>query len=673
MKRSKLILSLIAGICCLAMMCFGVYAATTELTFKLTGSITYECANVKATIETAVYQTYSMTQDEAFDMANKLADSSFSEITMSKAKHPTTGEVYYHKYTTGTNTAKDFEVTLDFTTASVYFLVMDIKPINASADIKTVLTDSTTRTNLWTSTSETEISKQMSILIPQNSTGEKIVVAYGVRNTATAVSTMLDMSLTLSEYDPTEYLTFTEADDLSYVSVAAKDTSISGHILIPETYNGLPVTTLASGAFKNCASIKAITLPENLTTINMEGFYGCTSSLQLNWNATNMVSCDNMGTWPSYGFGVYFGRNVETIPSNSFFGASNMMEVYFRGNKLKSIGTDAFYGCTSIWKLRLPSSLTEIGNEAFAGCTFLSSVDLTGLTYLGEKMFSGCTSLNNVTVPKSIVTTGEYVFKDCSGLTNLTLESGLRYLGGYMFYNCDGLTEVTIPNTIKDNGEYPFSGCNNLLDVTLEKGLTFLGKYMLGQTFFTSITIPGTIVDFEEDVFSMNGNIKTAVLESGITTIPAWTFSGCYLTENFTIPSTVTYIGKYAFQSCSFTSITIPSSVLTIEERAFYNCTLLETITFNAGCTSIGSYAFYGCRALSTIKIPNSVTYIGRYAFQDCSALTSITVTSASSYTWMCATNPNASSQTTVSLATASTNKTYFTSTYVSYYWKRVS
>lgn len=50
---------------------------------------------------------------------------------------------------------------------------------------------------------------------------------------------------------------------------------------------------------------------------------------------------------------------------------------------------------------------------------------------------------------------------------------------------------------------------------------------------------------------------------------------------NFRIPSTVTYIAKYAFYDCrKLTSITIPASVTEIGPYAFSGCSCLKSATF---------------------------------------------------------------------------------------------
>ena len=118
-----------------------------------------------------------------------------------------------------------------------------------------------------------------------------------------------------------------------------------------------------------------------------------------------------------------------------------------------------------------------------------------------------------------------------------------------------------------------------------------------------------------------------------------------------TIPSSVTSIDGYAFNSCSgLTSVTIPNSVTSIGAYAFYRCTGLTSITIPSvdclynkefssvfsgynnlhvtlnGGTSIGEWAFSGCSGLTSVTIPDSVTSIGSGAFASCKGLTSVTI-----------------------------------------------
>jgi len=94
---------------------------------------------------------------------------------------------------------------------------------------------------------------------------------------------------------------------------------------------------------------------------------------------------------------------------------------------------------------------------------------------------------------------------------------------------------------------------------------------------------------------------------------------------SYTIPTSVTSIGDYAFSECfSLMNINIPSSVTSIGDHAFDGCTALTSVNISLGVASIGVEVFSGCVALPSISIPSSMTSIGQQAFWDCWALTNI-------------------------------------------------
>ena len=79
-----------------------------------------------------------------------------------------------------------------------------------------------------------------------------------------------------------------------------------------------------------------------------------------------------------------------------------------------TIGTNVFFGCTSLTNVNIPSSVTEIGMNAFGECSSLTSVNIpSSVTYIGPGAFSGCTSLTNVNIPSSVTEIGISAFKGC--------------------------------------------------------------------------------------------------------------------------------------------------------------------------------------------------------------------------------------------------------------------
>jgi len=67
---------------------------------------------------------------------------------------------------------------------------------------------------------------------------------------------------------------------------------------------------------------------------------------------------------------------------------------------LQKIGTDAFYGCTSLSSIIIPSTVTEIGQYAFYNCDNLREVVLHGVPReIGIAAFTYCSSLERFTFP----------------------------------------------------------------------------------------------------------------------------------------------------------------------------------------------------------------------------------------------------------------------------------
>ena len=106
----------------------------------------------------------------------------------------------------------------------------------------------------------------------------------------------------------------------------------------------------------------------------------------------------------------------------------------------------AFFGCSSLTSLTLPSSLQSIGDCAFSGCKSLTSLTLpSSLQSIGDRAFYGCNSLTSLTLPSSLQSIGDSAFWGCNSLTSLTLPSSLQSIGDSAFYGCDSLSTLYIP------------------------------------------------------------------------------------------------------------------------------------------------------------------------------------------------------------------------------------
>ncbi|MHC6203991.1 leucine-rich repeat domain-containing protein [Breznakiellaceae bacterium SP9] len=180
------------------------------------------------------------------------------------------------------------------------------------------------------------------------------------------------------------------------------------------------------------------------------------------------------------------GFPVTAIGDMAFFACSSLTLITIPSS-VTSIGVRAFSGCSSlkwVW-LTIPSSVTSIGKWAFNGCSSLTSIAIPGsVTTIDSGAFSGCSSLTSITIPSSVTAIGDYAFSSCSSLTWLTIPSSVTAIGPGAFYDCSSLTWVTIQGSVTKfeygtGGIYVFSGCSKLSPAArkhlIDKGYT--GKF----------------------------------------------------------------------------------------------------------------------------------------------------------------------------------------------------
>ena len=95
-----------------------------------------------------------------------------------------------------------------------------------------------------------------------------------------------------------------------------------------------------------------------------------------------------------------------------------------------TIGQAAFYSCSDLSELNLPSTLTSIGRNAFSYCS-ITELDLPdGLLTLGG--FNG-NPITELVIPDSVTAIADNAFTECTQLTSVVLPAGLETCGERAF------------------------------------------------------------------------------------------------------------------------------------------------------------------------------------------------------------------------------------------------
>ena len=335
------------------------------------------------------------------------------------------------------------------------------------------------------------------------------------------------------------------------------------------------------------------------------------------------------------------GYPVTSIGSYAFYQCSSLTSVMI-GTNVTSIGYAAFQSCPKLTNITIPNSVTSIGDYTFRYCTSLTSITIpNSVTSIGDYTFRYCTSLTSITIPDSVTSIGSYAFSDCTSLTNVTIPNSVTNIGSLAFNNCTSLTSIAIPNSITNIGNYAFRSCTSLTAISVDTNNPVYSSldgvlFNKSQTTIiqypplkagTSYTIPNSVTNTGSYAFYKCTSLTTITIANSVTSIETYAFSYCTWLTSITMGTNVTSIGDYTFRYCtSLTSITIPNSVTSIGTYAFSDCTSLTNVTIGNSVISIGISAFSQCTSLTNITIPNSVTSIGDYGFSQCTSLTNVMI-----------------------------------------------
>lgn len=140
-----------------------------------------------------------------------------------------------------------------------------------------------------------------------------------------------------------------------------------------------------------------------------------------------------------------------------------LKEVIFEAN-IKEIPNMAFYLCSSLVSVQLPSSLEKIGDFTFYGCE----------------------SLKEITLPENCKSIGGYAFRECSSLETVTIKSSeIINIGDKCFYMIDEKERdddqyyiISGLNIVVGNVDYSFATLETLRKQTRNNSYKYWQEYV---------------------------------------------------------------------------------------------------------------------------------------------------------------------------------------------------
>ena len=449
-------------------------------------------------------------------------------------------------------------------------------------------------------------------------------------------------------------------------------------ITIPATYNGKPVTTIASGAFASCGTLVTINIPNTIEVINtgIDGTSGAASCFQSCYRlkAVNIYDADAIE--PKY-------YSVDGILYCNEFGVKDVR--YCPYNKTGVIkvaeGTNTIsagvFKNTKAYEIQIPYTVSLIGTNAINSKSLLTvkfldtpegvtSVPLT----IEDKAFNGCSALTSITIPARVTEFTAQKIVGCTALTSIDVrgEGGLYTAKGEdgrkVLCSADGTTLIfcpqgmpgsfTIPSGVEVIGEEAFSGCTSLSKVVIPGYVTTISKNAFkGNSSITEVDMEdpeGQPLTICEAAFYGCSGLDTVVLPTRLVKLEVNAFGATsnltHVTVNTTDkseldPPITVELATGAFASTDgvsyVTDVTLGDEapyfdipgVLGKKLQNIYvsdtnpNYTSVDGVLFNKDVTKV---AFYPIERAGNYTLPESVVEIGANAFLGRTKLTGITI-----------------------------------------------
>lgn len=226
--------------------------------------------------------------------------------------------------------------------------------------------------------------------------------------------------------------------------------------------------------------------------------------------------------------------------------------------------------------LRTLRDMAGCDNEGKATAGQLSDIDLSGAQIAegGKAYAEGHFTQTNVV--------GKAMLASCEKLKRIVLPLQTTKIEADAFRNCSSLHTIEVP-TLVESIETS-AGCTALTEINVQAGNShYCSK--------DGVLLSG---DGKSILWFPMGKKGEYTLPSTVTTVGDYAFRNCRI-ETFRFADGLTSIGKYAFYNSSVKEVSLPSTVKQIPTGLFQKCADLTTVHLGKNTEMLGDYVFDGC------------------------------------------------------------------------------
>ena len=142
-----------------------------------------------------------------------------------------------------------------------------------------------------------------------------------------------------------------------------------GDIVIPESFNGVPVTTIASNAFF-MTDITSISIPASVNYIGKQAFFSCTK--------LTSVNIADVAAWCAMEFESDTTATSNPLKYGQLYVNGELANTLVIPDEVQSVNSSVFRDCKTIINLVMGTNVQSIGANAFRNCDNLANIFYKG-------------------------------------------------------------------------------------------------------------------------------------------------------------------------------------------------------------------------------------------------------------------------------------------------------